>query len=236
MTHIQIDKCHWLNSLAETERCFCIIGETGTGKFTLAANLVGALQQSCPDLDVTVLDPRPGFSNQKSSKVINLFDSFDECLAKAKEIEKHIDQQVKQAGNRKAGILLIHEIDALLIAARNQNNSQEIEQIVRKLLLKWLNQGPRAKVICTAQSSGYVRAGLSSDPFENSVKIFLGQRILEALNEELRSKISKKEKRACLGQYDSLNQQGDFCCLVKAPGYSPFIATLPEPGHNRILN
>lgn len=206
---------------------FRINGESGSGKSTLAMNLIATMRDELGGCDVTLIDPKYPLSEwditPKYKGIDEAFDGLQEAadlvesrLKLARE-DKEADKPIRAF---KPALYVIDEIDWVIThygidAANVLRTTLKVGRALNVMIL-YIGQTP----LCS-------RLKMNRDDFRHSANFYLGENVPAGIDEVVHSSSLRSELES---QY-TLRQESDnkYFCLVKYPGKSAFIASLPKP-------
>lgn len=206
---------------------FRINGESGSGKSTLAMNLIATMREELGGCEVTLVDPKYPLSEWDfTPRYKGIEEAFDGLQDAADLVEARLKlaRDDKESGKAirsfKPALYVIDEIDWVIThygvdAANLLRVTLKVGRALNVMLL-YIGQTP----LCS-------RLKMNRDDFRHSANFYIGENIPSGIDEVVHSTSLKQELES---QY-TLRQEGDnkFFCLVKYPGKSAFIASLPKP-------
>lgn len=219
-----------INYLAEAVSkapSFRINGESGSGKSTLAMNLIATMRDELGGCDVTLIDPKYPLSEwdftPKYKGIDEAFDGLQEA-ADLVETRLKLARDDKESGKAirsfKPALYVVDEIDWVIThygvdAANLLRVTLKVGRALNVMIL-YIGQTP----LCS-------RLKMNRDDFRHSANFYLSENVPAGIDEVVHSSALKSELET---QY-TLRQEGDnkYFCLVKYPGKSAFIASLPKP-------
>jgi len=206
---------------------FRINGESGSGKSTLAMNLIATMREELGGCDVTLIDPKYPLSEWDfTPRYKGIEEAFDGLQDAADLVESRLKlaRNDKESGKAirsfKAALYVIDEIDWVIThygadAANLLRVTLKVGRALNVMIL-YIGQTP----LCS-------RLKMNRDDFRHSANFYIGENIPAGTDEVVHSTSLKNELES---QY-TLRQEGNnkFFCLVKYPGKSAFLASLPKP-------
>ena len=206
---------------------FRINGESGSGKSTLAMNLIATMRDELGGCDVTLIDPKYPLSEWDfTPRYKGIEEAYDGLQDAADLVESRLKlaREDKESGRAlrsfKPALYVVDEIDWVIThygadAANLLRVTLKVGRALNVMIL-YIGQTP----LCS-------RLKMNRDDFRHSANFYLGENVPAGIDEVVHSSALKSELET---QY-TLRQEGDnkYFCLVKYPGKSAFIASLPKP-------
>ena len=206
---------------------FRINGESGSGKSTLANNLIETMKQELGGCDVTLIDPKYPLSGwEMTPRYKGIEEAFDGLQDAANLVESRLKlaRDDKESGRAirtfKPALYVVDEIDWVIShfgvdAANALRVTLKVGRALNVMIL-YIGQTP----LCS-------RLKMNRDDFRHSATFYIGENVPAGIEEVVHSSSLKAELES---QY-TFRQEGNnkFFCLVKYPGKSAFIASLPKP-------
>jgi energy-coupling factor transporter ATP-binding protein EcfA2 len=206
---------------------FRINGESGSGKSTLANNLIEVMKTELGGCDVTLIDPKYPLSGwEMTPRYKGIEEAFDGLQEAANLVESRLKlaRDDKESGRAirsfKPALYVVDEIDWVIshFGADAANALRVTLKVGRALnvMILYIGQTP----LCS-------RLKMNRDDFRHSANFYIGENVPAGIDEVVHSSSLRHELES---QY-TLRQEGNnkFFCLVKYPGKSAFIASLPKP-------
>lgn len=218
---------NYLEIAVKAAPSFRINGESGSGKSTLAMNLIATMRNELGGCDVTLIDPKYPLSEWD---FIPKYRGIDEAYAGLEEAAQLVETRLKLARedkengkelrNFKPALYVVDEIDWVInhygVDAANLLRTTLKVGRALKVMILYLGQTP----LCS-------RLKMNRDDFRHSANFYLGENVPAGIDEVVHSSALKHDLES---QY-TLRQESDnkYFALVKYPGKSAFIASLPKP-------
>lgn len=206
---------------------FRINGESGSGKSTLANNLIEVMKVELGGCDVTLIDPKYPLSGWEiTPRYKGIEEAFDGLKDAADLVESRLKlaRDDKESGRAirtfKPALYVVDEIDWVIshFGVDATNALRVTLKVGRALnvMILYIGQTP----LCS-------RLKMNRDDFRHSANFYIGENVPAGIDEVVHSSSLRHELES---QY-TLRQEGNnkFFCLVKYPGKSAFIASLPKP-------
>lgn len=206
---------------------FRINGESGSGKSTLAMNLIHEIRQELNTDNVVLIDPKYPLSEWDiTPKFKGIEEAFDGLTEAADLIETRLKlaREDKDSGKKlrtfKPVLYVIDEIDWVI-----SHYGIEAATVLRTTLK--VGRALNVMILYIGQTPLCSRLKMNRDDFRHSASFFLGENIPAGINENVHNAAIKSDLET---QY-SLRQAGNnkYFCMVKQPGKTAFIGSLPKP-------
>ena len=206
---------------------FRINGESGSGKSTLAMNLIATMRDELGGCDVTLIDPKYPLSEWDfAPRYKGIDEAFDGLQEAADLVESRIKlaRDDKESGKTirsfKPALYVVDEIDWVI-----SHFGVDATTLLRTTLK--VGRALNVMILYIGQTPLCSRLKMNRDDFRHSANFYLGENIPAGIDEVVHSGALKSDLES---QY-TLRQESDnkYFALVKYPGKSAFIASLPEP-------
>lgn len=206
---------------------FRVNGESGSGKSTLAMNLIATMRDELGGCDVTLIDPKYPLSEWDFTP---RYKGIEEAYNGLQEAADLVESRLKLArDDKEAGrpirsfkpiLYVIDEIDWVIT-----HYGVDATNLLRTTLK--VGRALNVMILYIGQTPLCSRLKMNRDDFRHSANFYLGENIPAGIDEVVHSSGLRHELES---QY-TLRQEGNnkFFCLVKYPGKSAFIASLPKP-------
>jgi len=255
----QIDEMpdHWLEEVIKYTYHFRVNGPTRAGKSTFVNNLIGLLKRLFgEEVEIILIDPKYPMSQWSlKPRYKGLEESILGLQAMAEDVQTRLKLATEDADagrpirSFKKTLYILDEADTVAgeyndptppVAEFLESLQLTTKKAVAHLLKQGLKVGAALGVaVCyIGQSPLCSTLGMNKNDFNHSANFFLGENIPQAIND-----IAMKHQQPYLLQQYRLRIERymeakgteeekpyKYFALVKVPGESPFLATLPPEG------
>lgn len=245
---------HWLEEVIKYTYHFRVNGPTRAGKSTFVNNLIGLLKRLFgEEVEIILIDPKYPMSQWSlKPKYKGLEEAIRGLQAMADDVQTRLKLATEDADagrpirNFKKTLYILDEADTVAgeyndptppVAEFLESLQLTTKKAVAHLLKQGLKVGAALGVaVCyIGQSPLCSTLGMNKNDFNHSANFFLGENIPQAINDIA----MKHQQPYLLQQYrlrierymeakgTSEEKPYKYFALVKVPGESPFLATLP---------
>jgi len=229
----------WFRRAIESSNHYFVNGDTGSGKSTLIANIIGMASSILgEDTEIIIIDPKyPDSDWHIEPKYKGYEESAEGAKAMAQDVTNRLSEAREAADNgmpiprRIPRFYIIDEAEDLI--AFDSSVGEAIKSTLR------VGRSTNTKCLFIGQSPNCSDYKLRKANFNNTTQFFLRDNAKRGIsdlspNNEIRADLSEQYAlymKAANGKRE--NNFEMYYGLIKFQGQSPFMAYLPEPNHWR---